>query len=115
MSKRTVMILGATGQVGGLLAKELKDSSSLQVKVTTRRKEQIEALQKQYGDAVFLDLDDARTFESALKGVDGLFLLTGYSVDMLVQAKTMVDAALATGVKHIVQLGVYTPKRECSD
>jgi len=115
MSKRVVMILGATGQVGGLLAKELKDNSSVQVRVTTRHKDQIDSLKKQYGDAVFLDLDDDSTFASALKGVDGLFLLTGYSVDMLVQAKTMVDAALAAGVKHIVQLGVFRPKRECSD
>lgn len=115
MDKRVIMVLGATGQVGGLLAKQLKDKSSVQVRVTTRRKDQIEALKKQYGDAVYLDLDDARTFASALKGVDGLFLLTGYTVDMLVQSKSLVDAALAAGVKHIVQLGVYTPKRECSD
>ena len=54
MNKKVVMVLGATGQVGGLLANELKDNASVQVRVTTRRKEQIDALKKQYGEAVFL-------------------------------------------------------------
>ena len=39
-----------------------------------------------------------------LKGVERLFLLTGYTVDMLVQSKAIVDEAKKAGVKHIVHL-----------
>lgn len=62
-----------------------------------------------------MDLDDPRTFEGGLKGVDRLFLLTGYTVDMLVQSKAVIDAAKKAGVKHIVHLGVFTPKFDCYD
>lgn len=115
MDKPVVMVLGVTGKLGGLVAKELKSDSSVSLRVTTRRPEQIGTLKATYGDAVFLDLDDPRSFAGSLKGVDRLFILTGYTVDMLVQAKSLVDAAVEAGVKHIVQLGVFTPKRECSD
>ena len=43
----------------------------------------------------------------ALTGVDRLFLLTGYTVEMLAQSKAVVDAAKLTGVKHVVHLGAW--------
>jgi NAD(P)H dehydrogenase (quinone) len=115
MNKPVVMVLGVTGKLGGLVAKQLRADDSISLRVTTRRQEQIESLAGEYGEAVLLDLDDSRSFPAALKGVDRLFLLTGYTVDMLVQAKSLTDAAIDAGVKHIVQLGVFTPKRDCSD
>jgi hypothetical protein len=54
---------------------------------------------------VLLDLDEPRTFGAALSGVDRVFLLNGYSVEMLVQSKTLVDAARKAGVQRIVHLG----------
>ena len=48
-----------------------------------------------------------RTFGPALASVDRLFLLTGYTVDMLVQSKTLVDAARKAGVAHIVHQGIF--------
>jgi NAD(P)H dehydrogenase (quinone) len=114
MDKPVVLVLGGTGQLGKLVADALmKEDVSLAV--TSRRKEQIPELKAQYGNAVFMDLDDPRTFESAFKNVDRLFLLTGYSVTMLVQSKAVVDAAKKAGVKHIVHLGVFTPEFDCYD
>jgi uncharacterized protein YbjT (DUF2867 family) len=43
-----------------------------------------------------------------LKDITGLFLLTGYTVAMLVQSKSLIDAAKRNGVKHIVHLGAFT-------
>src|SRR4029077_20892489 len=37
------------------------------------------------------------------------FLVTGYMVDMLVQSKSLIDAAKRNGVSHIVHLGSFTP------
>jgi NAD(P)H dehydrogenase (quinone) len=115
MDKQLVMVLGVTGKLGSLVAKQLRTDNSTKLRVTTRRPEQIGSLKSEYGDAVLLDLDDPRTFPAALQGVDRLFLLTGYTVDMLVQAKCLTDATIEAGVKHIVQLGVFTPQRACSD
>lgn len=45
---------------------------------------------------------------------DRLFLLTGYTVAMVTQSKTLVDAAKKAGVKHIVHLGVFA-EWDCTD
>jgi uncharacterized protein YbjT (DUF2867 family) len=53
-----------------------------------------------------------RTFDEALKNVTGIFLVTGYTVDMLVQSKTLIDAAKRNGVNHVVHLGAFTRERD---
>jgi uncharacterized protein YbjT (DUF2867 family) len=114
-SKPVILVLGATGQLGKIVADHLLKNSEISLLVTSRKQEQLAKLKEQYGNAVFLDLDDPRTFATALKNVDRLFLLTGYSVSMLVQSKAIVDAAKKAGVKHLVHLGVFTPKFDCYD
>jgi NAD(P)H dehydrogenase (quinone) len=54
---------------------------------------------------VHLDYDDPSTLAPALANVDGLFLITAYTVDMLRQSKRLIDHARRAGVKHIVHLG----------
>lgn len=115
MSKNIALILGVTGQVGKLVAEHLKKEKNVSLRVTSRKKSQLESLKSEYGDAIYLDLDDPRSFDAALVGVKSLFLLTGYSVSMLVQSKAMVDAAKRAGVAHFVHLGVFTPDPNCYD
>jgi NAD(P)H dehydrogenase (quinone) len=43
-----------------------------------------------------------------LKNITGIFLISGYTVDMLVQSKSIIDAAKRNGVNHIVHLGAFT-------
>ncbi|CCB86711.1 MULTISPECIES: NmrA family NAD(P)-binding protein [Parachlamydia] len=114
-NKPTVLVLGATGQLGKIIADGLKKKDSVTLSVATRKREQLPTLKEKYGHAVYLDFDDPRTFPEALKGVERLFLLTGYTVDMLVQSKAIVDAAKKAHVKHIVHLGVFTPEEDCYD
>jgi len=114
-NKPVILVLGVTGQLGKLVAERLCQNEGISLRVTSRKTEQLAGLKKEYGNAVYLDLDDPRTFAEALKGVDRLFLLTGYTVDMLVQSKAIIDAAQHAGVKHIVHLGVFTPKADCYD
>src|SRR6201987_2585290 len=106
-----LLVLGVTGQVGKLVAKNLRRSDA-QFSVGTRRKANLEMLADQFGASRFIDLDDPRTFDEALKDVTGIFLITGYTVDMLVQSKTLIDAARRNGVKHILHLGAFTTDRE---
>ena len=106
-----LLVLGVTGQVGELVAKNLRRREA-NFSVGTRRKTNLEELAHQFGASRFIDLDDPRTFDEALKGVTGLFLLTAYTVDMLVQSKTLIDAARRKGVKHIVHLGAFSREHD---
>src|SRR5437016_12264542 len=90
-SSRSLLVLGVTGQVGTLVAQHLK-RSAVHFSVGTRRKAHLEELAHQFGASRFIDLDDPRTFDEALKHIAGLFLLTGYNVAMLVQSQPRIDA-----------------------
>src|SRR6202045_2636929 len=106
-SSSDLLVLGVTGQVGTLVAQHLK-RSGVHFSVGTRRKANLEELAHQFGASRFIDLDDPRTFDEALKDITGIFLITGYTVDMLVQSKSLIDAAKRNGVNHIVHLGAFT-------
>src|SRR5258708_17404780 len=110
-SSSNLLVLGVTGQVGKLVAKHLKRSKA-NFSVGSRRKANLQELADELGASRFIDLDDPRTFDEALKHVTGIFLLTGYTVDMLVQSKTLIDAAKRHGVNHIVHLGAFTREHD---
>src|SRR3981189_1530243 len=106
-SSSNLLVLGATGQVGKLVAKSLRKSAA-NFSVGTRRAGNLQELADQFGASRFIDLHDPRTFDEALETITGIFLLTGYTVAMLVQSKSLIDAAKRNGVKHIVHLGAFT-------
>ena len=115
IQKPKVLVLGVSGQIGRFVLAHLdKYPETLSVRITARRPEQVAALQEQGRDAVLLDLDNPTTFAAALHGVDRVFLLTGYTVAMLAQSKTFVDAARKARVQHIVHLGVFG-RWDCTD
>jgi len=106
--KPRILILGSTGRTGKAVIAALGQTpESSQPVYASRNREQVEAWRREGKDAVSLDLDDARTFPAALQGVDRLFLATGYTIQMVHQSKTIVDAAADAGVKFIVHLGIF--------
>jgi NAD(P)H dehydrogenase (quinone) len=108
LQKPTVLILGSTGEIGRFILEYLKrEPDAVHIRVTARRPEQVATFQQQGQDAVLLDLDSPATFAAALCGVDRVFLLTGYTVAMLAQSKTFIDAARKARIQHIVHLGVF--------
>jgi uncharacterized protein YbjT (DUF2867 family) len=112
--KPTVLVLGSSGQIGQLVVKDLEQSSEVNLRLSSRRPQDVEQLRGEGKEAVYLDLDDPQTFPLALAGVDRLFLLTGYTVAMVTQSKTIIDAAKKAGVKHIVHVGVFA-EWDCTD
>ncbi len=94
-----VLVLGVTGQVGKRVATNLKRKKAT-LSVGSRRKANLKELADQFGASRFIDLDDPRTFDEALNNVTSIFLITGYTVDMLVQSKSLIDAAKRNGVTH---------------
>jgi len=102
----TVLVLGASGTIGRQVVKDL-GGQAVNVRITSRNQETVEQLRREGQDCKYLDLDDPRTFALALAGVDRVFMLTGYTVAMLTQSKTLVDAAKKAGVRHIVHVVVF--------
>jgi uncharacterized protein YbjT (DUF2867 family) len=106
--KSRVLVLGATGLTGAAIASDLDNrTADIEVVRASRSQEQVHAWKREGKQAVYLDLDDAQTFPAALQGIDRLFLLTGYTIAMLHQSKTLVDAAADAGVSFIVHQGIF--------
>ncbi len=101
----TILVLGATGKVGGEIVRQLKAAGDSQVLAAVRSPEKAALFKDQGIETVILDLDSPETLLPALQGVDRALLLTGYSVDMLRQSKRFIDAASYAGVQHIVHIG----------
>lgn len=106
VQKPIVLILGASGSIGSQVVKEL-EGTDVHLRIASRRQDAINQLCSEGKNAVYLDLDKPESFALALAGVDRVFLLTGYSVAMLTQSKTLVDAAKKAGVSQIVHVGVF--------
>jgi uncharacterized protein YbjT (DUF2867 family) len=107
-AKPRVLVVGSTGLTGGAIAAELDDASDrVEVVRVSRDTEAVARWRAEGQSAVRLDLDDARTFAAALEGIDRVFVMTGYTVAMTHQTKTLTDAAADADVGHIVHLGIF--------
>jgi NAD(P)H dehydrogenase (quinone) len=104
-TKPTVLVLGATGSVGGNVAKLLAKSEDVHVIAGVRDFDKARSLSALGIELRHLDLDRTDTLAPALKNVDRALLLTGYSVDMLKQSKAFLDVAKQTGVEFITHIG----------
>lgn len=105
---RRILVTGATGTVGGATMRLLKsdaDAGRIELLGAARSAESAERLARHGFSPVAFDFESPPTLRPALEGVDAVFLLTGYSVDMLVHSKRLLDAAKVEGVRHIVHLG----------
>src|SRR5947209_10335482 len=113
MSTPTIFVFGASGTFGRPLVEELlPDHNAGRIKLiaSDRKPESVAALKQLGVVARQIDLDKAETdglepLIETLRGVDSVFLLTGYEYRMLAQSKAVIDAARAAGVAHIVHLG----------
>ena len=111
MSMKKTLIIGASGRVGSEVIKSLeKNKQNIEIIYSTSNQTTKEKWEKEGKSTLLLDLNKPELFESLLKGIHRIFLLTGYSSEMLFQAKLLIDAAKKNGVEFIVHLGVYTSR-----
>jgi NAD(P)H dehydrogenase (quinone) len=101
-NKTRILVMGATGQVGGAVISYLAKDSTVEVVAAARN---VEKARRLGVPVVYLDLDIFETFGPALQGVDSIFMATGYTVDMLRQSKDLVNSAKRANITHIVHLG----------
>ena len=106
----TILLIGATGTIGGKLMQDLAPdhaAGTLIVKAGARSPRSRQSIEQAGLSAVNFDLDDPETFDTALQGVDRIFLLRPYKLRQLMHGKLVTDAARRVGVNHIVNLSAY--------
>lgn len=107
--KTKILITGATGQVGSKTIDFLLSNSDIEIIAAVRSQEKAAAFDEKGISSVIFDFDDELTHLPALKDIDRVFVVTGYTVDMLRQSKIFLDNAKKAGVQHVVHLGACGP------
>jgi uncharacterized protein YbjT (DUF2867 family) len=103
MEIQMILVIGATGNIGRELVREL-DAKGATVRVLVRDRARAARLPER-ADRVVADLGEPATLPPAFAGVDRLFLLTpGIGAE---HTRNAVAAARAAGVGHIVHLSSF--------
>jgi len=112
----TVLVVGATGQQGGAVAREWL-RRGYQVRGLTRNPASPRARALAEAGAVMLrgNLNDPTSLALALEDVDGVFLMTdfwehGYDGEVR-HGRNMIEAAQAAGIRHLVYSSVASADR----
>ncbi|MBB5620868.1 uncharacterized protein YbjT (DUF2867 family) [Pedobacter cryoconitis] len=100
-----ILITGATGQVGSKTIDFLLSNKEVELVAAVRSPEKAAPFTAKGIATVILDFDDESTHLTALKDIDRVLIVTGYTVDMLRQSKVLLDNAKKAGVQHVVHLG----------
>ena len=130
MSHRKILVTGATGKTGSLVLKKLRQKLEQYTALGfARSSEKAQEMFDSTADFYFGDIRDRATLDKAVAGCDALVILTSaspkmkappqpgerpeffYEPDSMPEAidyqgqKNQIDAAIETGVKHIVLVG----------
>lgn len=105
MAEETILVTGATGQQGGVVARYLLQQGK-KIRALTRHPAKAEALKKLGAEVAVGDLTDKESLKPALRGIKRVFLVTtpfeaGMEAEVR-QGIDMVDAAKEAGVDHLV-------------
>lgn len=106
-----IAIAGATGRVGSTLV-SLLAPEPVDVVALTRTPD---ALNLPPGvNAVRVDFNEPRTLVNGLQGTERLFVSHGTSLQQVENEIALIDAAVASGVRHIVKLSSFGPPTRLS-
>jgi len=94
--KNTILVLGATGNIGRLLIQTLRDKNTDIIAAVNQHP--IEGVK-----TVSVDYSDTASLARAMQGVDTLFMLLPAHPDMVVWGKNIIAAAKQSSIKHIVR------------
>lgn len=103
----TILITGATGNVGTELTKLLAAQKVPFRAMVRAVKDTDLPADSEVAETVIGDFNDAKTVADALQGIERAFLLTNSSEQAETQQSKFVDAAKRAGVKHIVKLSQW--------
>jgi len=98
-----IAIVGATGNTGRAVVKELKQLGQNPVCVVRNAEKAREVLGPDAKTAV-AELTDRAALEKALQGVQSVFVVTGHNPGMVEQQNNVLDAAIKAGAKYLVRV-----------
>lgn len=99
----TVLVTGATGNVGSNVVRQLVDLG-VPVRALSRDRDRVSHLLGSAVECAVGDFDDVGSIEVALKGVGQLFLASPNHPRQLEWESAVIDAAATSGVRRIVKL-----------
>ena len=129
MPTKQVLVTGATGQTGSIVYDKLEQNKNFEVRGFARSPEKVRELFGSTQGFYFGDIKDRASLEPALEGCQALVILTSASPKMVALPqlgerpqfeyaadgmpeqvdyqgqKNQIDAAIASGVSHIVLVG----------
>jgi NAD(P)H dehydrogenase (quinone) len=100
----TIAVVGATGNTGRAVVKELKALGQNPVCVVRNADKAREVLGVDAKTAV-AELTDRPALEQALAGAESVFVVTGHNPGMVEQQNNVLEAALKGGAKYLVRVG----------
>ncbi len=110
-----IAVVGATGNTGRAIVKELKQLGQNPVCVVRNAEKAREVLGSDAKTAV-AELTDSAALEKALQGVQSVFVVTGHNPGMVEQQNNVLDAAIKAGARYLVRVSggrsVVTPDSE---
>jgi|ERR1700730_16480513 len=111
-STPTILITGATGNIGRELAKGLSAQNIPFRAMVRSTKTAATRATLPSAEVVVGDFNDAASVANVLKGVERAFLLTNSSEQAEAQQVALVDVAKRAGVKHIVKLSQWAADKD---
>src|SRR6516162_11450998 len=99
----TIAVIGATGNTGRAVVKELRALGQNPVCVVRNADKAREVLGADAKTAV-AELTERPALEKALAGVQSVFVVTGHNVSMVEQQNNILDAALKAGNEYLVRV-----------
>lgn len=102
---KTILVTGATGTIGSILVEKLA-AAGAPARALVRSLEKAEGIERLGLEAVLGDLDKPETLKPALEGIEKVFLLSAPDPRQAELQSNLVQAAKASGVRHIVKLSV---------
>lgn len=108
-----ILIFGATGTIGHQLAEEIAQRApQIQLRLTSRRNEGVEQLEREFPDAEICKTDflDRASLEAAIRGVNKIMVVNPDAIDENRACSNLVEAiGAAGGVAHVLRLLTYPP------
>ncbi|MAS32644.1 MAG: NAD(P)-dependent oxidoreductase [Anaerolineaceae bacterium] len=102
-SGQTLLVTGASGQLGRRVVELLLESSETDIIATTRTPDKLADLAQRGVDVRYASFDEPDSLASAFAGADRLLLISTDALgERQRQHEAAVDAAVAAGVKHIL-------------
>ncbi len=98
----TILVLGATGNIGSQVVKQLA-AAGANTRAAVRSISKADGLKEAGVSPIKIDMNKPDTFQAAFDGVEKVFLLTPPFPNMAEITANLVEAAKQAGVKYIVK------------